>query len=354
LFFCFPGLLLAIVMSFFAVLSSRLRRLCMPALTLMLGAAAWIPPVDAQEVLAIGGLQRTGSIGETSYGYAYSYQHNLAENWYASFTYLNEGHVTNHHRDGQSAQLWWRYPSADRRFNLAIGAGPYRYFDTTDIGADGSSDNHHGWGLLTSVAATWYVNGGPWMVQTRFNRTQTWGQSINTNTLLIGVGYQLDRGDRGGPVVPPPSRTDNVTQNELTVFTGLTIVNTFDSQTSAAKAIEYRRGLGRYVSGSVSLINEGENTALRRNGVAAQLWLERAFFNDKLTMGLGAGPYYAIDLSEHGRNAPDAPSRWSGLLTMSASYRINQHWHARASWNRTVTGYDRDTDIFLLGVGYRF
>ncbi|GJG93168.1 porin family protein [Cupriavidus pauculus] len=327
------------------------RRLRIPAL--LISAAAWAAPLHAQELLVLGGLQRSDVGGETSYGYTYSYQHNLAENWYASFSYLNEGHVTNHHRDGHSVQLWWRYPFDDRRFNIAIGAGPYRYFDTTDRNNDGSSDDHHGWGVLASVAATWYVNGGPWILQARFNRAQT-PSSIKTNTLLIGVGYQLDRGDRGGPVVPPPSRADNVTQNEITVFLGQTIVNTFDSETAFAKAVEYRRGLARYVSGTVSYINEGENSALRRNGVAAQLWLERAFFRDTVTLGVGAGPYYAIDLSERGRNASEAPSRWSGLLTMSASYRINQHWLARVSWNRTVTGYDRDTDVFLAGVGYRF
>ncbi len=333
------------------VITAVSRRLCLPAL--LLATVASISPAQAQEALVLGGLQRTDTGGETSYGYAYSYQHNLAENWYASFTYLNEGHVTNHHRDGHSVQLWWRYPFYDRRFNIAIGAGPYRYFDTTDRNADGSSDNHHGWGLLASVTATWYVNGGPWMVQARYNRAQT-PESIKTNTLLVGVGYQLDRGDRGGPVVPPPSRTDNVTQNELTVFLGQTIVNTFDSQTAFAKAVEYRRGLARYVSGTLSYINEGESSALRRNGVAAQLWLERAFFHDALTLGVGAGPYYAIDLSERGRSTSDDPSRWSGLLTMSASYRISQHWLTRLSWNRTVTGYDRDTDVFLLGLGYRF
>ena len=334
-----------------APLASLSRRLCMPAL--VLGAVVWLAPAQAQEVLALGGLQRTDEGGETSYGYTYSYQHNLAENWFASFSYLNEGHVTNHHRDGHSVQLWWRYPFGDRHFNVAIGAGPYRYFDTTDRNNDGNSDNRHGWGVLASVAATWYINGGPWMVQARYNRAQT-PSSIKTNTLLLGVGYQLDRGSQGGPVVPPPSRTDNVTHNEITVFLGETIVNTFGSETSVAKAVEYRRGLARYVSGTVSYINEGENSALRRNGVAAQLWLERAFFHDAMTLGVGAGPYYAIDLSERGRTAPESTSRWSGLLTMSASYRFSPHWLGRVSWNRTVTGYDRDTDIFMAGVGYRF
>ncbi|SDD23601.1 hypothetical protein SAMN05216345_10780 [Cupriavidus sp. YR651] len=324
---------------------------------LVLAGGLWLalvsPMACGQELLLLGGVQSTHSAGEMSYGYAFAYQHNLSEHWYATFTYLNEGHVTNHHRDGHSAQLWWRYLAFDRKLTLAVGAGPYRYFDTTDRDASGSSDNQHGWGMLASLAATWYLDGGPWMLQARFNRAQT-PSSIKTNTFLLGVGYQLDRGDRGGPLVPPPGRTDDVTQNELTVFLGQTIVNTFDSETSVAKAVEYRRGLWRYMSGTISYINEGESSTLRRNGVAAQAWLERAFFHDKLTLGLGVGPYYAIDLTENARNQGSTPSRWSGLMTMSASYRLGEHWLTRLSWNRTVTGYDRDTDVILAGLGYRF
>jgi hypothetical protein len=46
--------------------------------------------------------------------------------------------------------------------------------------------------------------------------------------------------------------------------------------------------------------------------------------------------------------------RLSGIVTLTASYRFDPHWFARLSWNRIVTGYDRDTDVILLGGGYRF
>jgi len=39
---------------------------------------------------------------------------------------------------------------------------------------------------------------------------------------------------------------------------------------------------------------------------------------------------------------------------MSASYNISEHWLMRASWDRVLTGYDKDSDIFLAGAGYRF
>ncbi|MDM8357542.1 hypothetical protein [Pandoraea communis] len=44
----------------------------------------------------------------------------------------------------------------------------------------------------------------------------------------------------------------------------------------------------------------------------------------------------------------------AGLRTKSAAYRVSDHWIGRISWHRVVTGYDRDSDIFLAGVGYKF
>ena len=44
----------------------------------------------------------------------------------------------------------------------------------------------------------------------------------------------------------------------------------------------------------------------------------------------------------------------SGIVTLTASYRFHPHWDLRTSWYRIVTSYDRDTDVLLGGVGYRF
>jgi len=44
----------------------------------------------------------------------------------------------------------------------------------------------------------------------------------------------------------------------------------------------------------------------------------------------------------------------AGIVTLTGSYRIHRHWDVRTSWNRIVTDYNRDTDIILGGVGYRF
>ncbi|MFC4338741.1 porin family protein [Cupriavidus numazuensis] len=308
-----------------------------------------------QELLLMGGAHTNPPIhgdDDRSAVYAYSYQQNLTDNWYATYTYLNEGHVSGHHRDGHSAQLWWRWLTPGRQLALSVGAGPYLFFDTTEAQDDGSYRNHHGVALQASAAATWYVSGGPWMVQARFNRTQAWS-SFSSNTALLGVGYQLDHGRRDGPFIAG-TRTTALTGDELTVFLGARIVNSFESETGFAAAAEYRHGFWRGVEGTISYFSESSSDLVQRRGVAAQAWLNGGFFDDRLTLGVGAGPYYATTLHVRGPDAEASPSRWSALLTLSASYRLSSHWLGRMSWNRVMTGYDRDADLFLAGVGYRF
>jgi hypothetical protein len=41
-------------------------------------------------------------------------------------------------------------------------------------------------------------------------------------------------------------------------------------------------------------------------------------------------------------------------VTLTASHRVGRHWVARLSWSRIVSKYDRDSDIILVGAGYRF
>jgi hypothetical protein len=68
---------------------------------LTLSAAALLnlaPPAPAQELYILWGGQHTEDLGENTYSYGCEYLHNLSEHWVASFSWLNEGHVTNHHR----------------------------------------------------------------------------------------------------------------------------------------------------------------------------------------------------------------------------------------------------------------
>jgi hypothetical protein len=75
--------------------------------------------------------------------------------------------------------------------------------------------------------------------------------------------------------------------------------------------------------------------------------------DDSIALSAGLGGYFAVDKrrgdSDQGRNV-----FISEIASMSGSYRISQHWHMRATWDRIITSYNCDTDIFMGGIGYRF
>lgn len=307
---------------------------------------------EAQEFHGFGGMMQHADDGERSYSWQLEYQEGLGEHFAYSISYLNEGHVPEHHRDGQMAQLWTRTNLLGRQLSLAAGIGPFRYFDTKAAKAGASYRNDHGWGVTTSLAATWYTE-SRWLFQLRSNLVQT-TSSIDTVSALIGIGYQLEAPPSPGPLRTVTPQRGKTTENELTLFLGRTIVNSFSSEHSVAAAVEYRRGLWRYVDWTVGWLYEGDNRLTRRNGITTQLWATRAMLDDRVSLAIGAGPYINID---HYRYQPPAGERnraVSGIVTLTASYRLSPDWAVRTSWNRIVTSYNRDTDVILGGVGYRF
>ena len=66
------------------------------------------------------------------------------------------------------------------------------------------------------------------------------------------------------------------------------------------------------------------------------------------------GNHYAINEGENSASSGPGAGKLSGLVTIAGSYRFNPRWDAQLKWNRVVTTYDRDTDVILAGVGYRW
>ena len=84
-----------------------------------------------------------------------SYFEGISEHFAWSFSWLNEGHLPDHHRDGPSVQLWARKFFLNRRLSIAAGAGPYYAFDTDREGmVAGNYRNNHKLGGLFSLSAT--------------------------------------------------------------------------------------------------------------------------------------------------------------------------------------------------------
>jgi len=309
-----------------------------------------VQTAHGQEFSVLAGPLKNSS--QNTYSWEANYREGIGPYAAWSFSWLNEGHIPNHHRDGQAVQLWGRLPIFDRRLELSVGAGPYRYFDTSAAQAGGDYSNTHGWGGMFTLRAAYYFD-SRWIAELKLNRVQVFG-GPDTTALLFGIGYQLDAPNGHGPRDSAPPRTTNVTSNEVTVMVGKTILNSLDSESNVAESIEYRRGLWKYVDFSASFLHEGGHVQSRRDGIAVQLWATRAFFDDRLALAAGAGPYLSITQNDDLPQNRTGDGRFAGLVSLSASYRFTNRWLARITWNRMVTRYDRDADIIEAGVGMRF
>ncbi|WP_235025559.1 hypothetical protein [Caballeronia terrestris] len=305
---------------------------------------------SAQEVSMLAGPLVSGSAN--TYSWAASYREGLGRYAAWSFSWINEGHIPEHHRDGQTIQAWGRLPLWNDRLELSVGAGPYRYFDTTAAKAGGDYSNTHGWGVAWSMRAAYYFD-RRWIAQAQLNHVQAFG-GPDTTAVLFGFGYQLESKGEPGPRERALPRTSKVTTNEVTAMVGKTILNSGSSESATAGSLEYRRGVWRYADVTASYIHEGSENQSRRDGVAVQLWATRAFFDDRLTLSAGVGPYVAITQNDDLPQNRTGDGRISALVSVSASYRLGQHWLTRATWNRVVTRYNRDTDLIEAGVGWRF
>jgi hypothetical protein len=84
--------------------------------------------------------------------------------------------------------------------------------------------------------------------------------------------------------------------------------------------------------------------------LTTQIWLAKPFFDDRLALGAGFGFYSAGDRLREERSG----GFFSEIVSITFSYRISSRWLIRGTWDRVITDYDRDTDVFLGGIGYRF
>ena len=285
----------------------------------------------------------------SSYAWQLSYQQKLIPYIDWSFSWINEGHYPTSHRDGPALQLLAHTELLDKHLSLYAGYGAYRYFDTETSKHSTSFKDAHGWGGVGTLAATWRFNSG-FLLQARLNHIMT-DKKLETTSLQMGLGYQLDKGGRAAKPLSGPDYDE--LKNEITAYVGKTIVNSATSQSAHSMGLEYRRELCKYLDGTAGYLYEGNPDIVRRGGLTAQIWPKQEFFGGRLSLGVGFGAYAAVD---NRRKDKDAGGNMflSGLLTMGVSYRITPHVALRANWNRTITNYNRDTDVMVGGVGYRF
>jgi hypothetical protein len=86
--------------------------------------------LSAQELTLLGGVMNSTQAEQSSYSWQVDYRQNFHRNFAASIAYLNEGHVTGHHRDGTAWQAWGRLPFFDHRVAVSLGLGAYYFYAT--------------------------------------------------------------------------------------------------------------------------------------------------------------------------------------------------------------------------------
>jgi len=304
-------------------------------------------PIHAGEIHFLGGYGATNHPMEATGAWQVRYMEGLGENFAYSLSYVNQGHFIAHHRDGTAANLWLRTNQMNGQLSLGIGAGPIFYYDTVRSPGGAASDVH-GWGTMVNLLASWYTE-NRWIYQLQGSWVRG-GNSFDTLSVLAGIGYQLDAPVSPGPGLKAPRQTEETTDNELTFFGGQTVVNIPGNGNSTAGSIGYRRGLWRYVEWTAGALYEGKSNLIDRYGLTTQLWLAKPFFDDRMALGAGVGFYLAQDRLREDRSG----GFLTEIVSITLSYRLSTHWLIRSTWDRIITDYDRDTDIFLGGIGYRF
>jgi hypothetical protein len=318
------------------------------------------PAMEAQELSLLGGTTASSGFRRSSYTWQIDYRQDFYENFASSIAYINEGHLVGHYRDGTSWEVWGNLPVFDGKIALSLGAGAYYYYDT-EPGGPGRSLDVHGVAPIVSFTATGYIS-DRWFYRFMVNRISP-SSDIKTTTAAFGVGYWFGTNRR--PEGKEPGKSDAadaqyVTEPQLTVFAGQSVVNTLLSDKARAEAAEFRQGILPHLDGTASFIYEGDPKLTRRSGVAFQLWPVNTFFDESTSVGIGVGPYIFIDRN-HPVNTGQTvnvgatnPAAIAPLVSLTIARQISNNLIVRIVWDRVVSNYNRDSDIFLVGLGYRF
>lgn len=306
--------------------------------------AACSLPAASQELSLAAGVTQLQPPRDRTFGVRVEWLHDLGGPFAGSLAYLNEGHVPGHHRDGISAQLWLRSPPTPGGWRFGIGAGPYQFFDTTLAESADGYRNAHGVGASYSAAAWWAPKGRPWFVQMRVDR-QELPRSLDSTMVLVGVGTRLDQ---DGSFLSNAAVDAHPRRDEIAAYGGQTVVNSFTSPKSTARALEWRHRFAPAVTASLTWLNEGDARLIRRDGVLVQGWLEPTLRGHRWSLGFGGGAYVAVDdYRPGGRHVIP-------VVGTTIGWRFAASVAARLNWLRVASNADRDSDVFLLGLGWLF
>jgi hypothetical protein len=302
----------------------------------------------AQDASLLGGAMRNDSDDNRSFAVNLGYTQRVNP-WFAySLEYTNEGHPNLHHRDGLSPQLWLHTPVPDKGWSFAVGAGPYYYFDTTTgNGSLADYRNEHGWGTMANFSLKYHLGDRRTYAEARLSRIH--GRTDHDSTLLmVGLGYEL----RNLPTEVKEENADSG-ENMVMLLAGRSIVNSFKSEKATGYGLEYRHTVNPNLEWSVIGMNEGRIGVAERKGVSGQVWLLRPF-TERTVLELGLGGYVMRDQIDRDNVREDPKTHVAPIASIGMRWRLAPGWRAQLTWNRVITDYHRDSDVFLMGFGWLY
>ncbi len=302
-----------------------------------------VTAVTQDSVGWMGGISQQSSQSGTSQSWQVYFKKEYQNQWGFNLSYLNEGHFNNDFRDGVSLQgEWFSQCIWDEDLGFDVGVGPYLYFNTTDPNNNvGQYENQHGLALNTSFNATLY-RFDPLLLNVSLSRIQTTGNN-NTNMLMMGVSWDLDRPLNLLHLLP----LANLGQQEVIAAYGRGMVDGRPVAFSPSYSMSYHYLVNTLFTVSVSYLNEGDNDLTHRQGINFMGWLQHSFYKGRLTFAGGVGPYFYKDTEHPNQHI-------AGIIGLATSYQITNHWLGRFEWDRVATNNNTDSDLYWLGVGYRF
>jgi hypothetical protein len=294
-----------------------------------------VPAAGSSQQISVLGGPIFNDKGDISGSMMAEYSQHIQDLFSFSVGYLNEGHFDGHHRDGFIGQAWIGRSDLSGKFTFRLGVGPYLYFDTAS-----ERRNFHGIGEITSLDLEYSLS-NEWVLDVR--GSYILASKMNSMPLLVGLGYKFSSSNIS------TKQTSDLSdhRNELSVLLGISIVNIPEEHNGFAESVEYRRNLWSHIDFTVSYLNEGKNDGVARQGIATQLWATQKL-SDRISIGIGGGLYEAHD------GYRDSNLNTNGIVSLTGSYRIYNNWFTRISWNRILTSYDKDSDVVLVGLGYKF
>lgn len=304
------------------------------------------------ELSLLYGRMEPSLAGETSYSYQLDFRYRIVPHFAASASYLNEGRLSDHRRDGFTVQLWGEIPLFRDRLSLGLGGGVYQFFDTQRRPGE-TYANVHGIAPIYSVSATLHTD-SPWFFRFQANSIRP-SREIDSDTFQLGIGYALGKRREAGEGGPGADEKESArgAVDEVMAFLGETVVNSYHNQKGVSSGVEFRKGIADHADWTLTWLYEGNTDIARRQSLASQFWLVGDYFDRAVGIGAGAGAFYVVDRKHVPDPDVDSQRDVGALISITARYRFSPRWFARINWNRVISGGERDNDLYMLGIGYR-